>query len=184
MNSYVDPTISWMLASQLDQIIKNWPLDDWSINVEVFEKITQLLPFGSTILEFGSGASSNLLKQFYKVISIEDDQNFINKYDGVEYIYIDSDKTGYNFPTLKEKLKNMKYELLIIDGPNYGRENINNHLDIIDQNCLIIWDDTQVYEKFANEMAEKLNRKCTTFNCKPNGDYWGPRGGKKFSLIQ
>ena len=69
MNSYADPTISWMLASQLDQIIKNWPLDDWSINVEVFEKITQLLPFGSTILEFGSGASSNLLKQFYKVIS-------------------------------------------------------------------------------------------------------------------
>jgi len=52
------------MNSYADQIIKNWPLDDWSINVEVFEKITQILPFGSTILEFGSGASSNLLHLF------------------------------------------------------------------------------------------------------------------------
>jgi len=165
-------------------IINNWPLDDWSINVEVFQKIVEILPFGSTILEFGSGASSNILKQFYKIISIEDNKDFLNKYEGIEYIYIDSDKQGYDFIKLKEKLTNVNYQLLIVDGPNDGRENINNYLDIIDTNCLIIWDDTQVYEKYAIEMANKLNKTYTTINCKPNGDFWGPLGGKKFTLIQ
>jgi hypothetical protein len=172
------------MNSYASHIINNWPLDDWSINVEVFQKIVELLPFGSTILELGSGASSNILKQFYKVISIEDNQEFLNKYDGIEYIYIESDKQGYNFTKLKEKIMNIDYQLLIVDGPNHGRENINNYLDIINTNSLIIWDDTQVYEEYAIEMANKLNKTYTTFNCKPNGAFWGPRGGKKFTLIK
>jgi hypothetical protein len=167
-----------------NSIINNWPLDDWSINVEVFSKIVEILPFGSTILEFGSGASSNILKNFYKVISVEDNKEFLNKYTGFEYIYIESDKQGYDYIKLNEKLKNINYQLLIVDGPNNGRENIINHLEFIDPNSLIIWDDTQVYEKYAIEMAKKLNKKYTTFNCKPNGDFWGPRGGKKFTLLE
>ena len=51
-------------------------------------------------------------------------------------------------------------------------------------NILIIWDDTQVYEIHAIEMANKLNKKYTTINCKPTGGYWGPLGGKKFTLIE
>jgi hypothetical protein len=172
------------MNSYANHIINNWPLDDWSINVEVFSKIVEILPFGSTILEFGSGASSNILKKFYKVISVEDNKNFLNKYDGMEYIYIESDKQGYNFTKLKEKLINVNYQLLIVDGPNDGRENINNYLEIVKENSLIIWDDTQVYEKYAIEMANKLNKTYTTFNCKPNGEFWGPRGGKKFTLIK
>jgi hypothetical protein len=64
------------MNSYATHIINNWSLDDWSINVEVFSKIVEILPFGSTILEFGSGASSNILKKFYKVISVEDNKNF------------------------------------------------------------------------------------------------------------
>ena len=51
-------------------------------------------------------------------------------------------------------------------------------------NILIIWDDTQVYEIHAIEMANKLNKKYTTINCKHTGGYWGPLGGKKFTLIE
>ena len=71
-----------------------------------------------------------------------------------------------------------------MDGPNHGRENINNYLHIIKNNCFIIWDDTQVYEKYAIEMANNLGKTFITYNCKPNGEFWGPRGGKKFTLIK
>ena len=93
------------MNSYATHIINNWPLDDWIINVEVFSKIVEILPFGSTILEFGSGASSNILKNFYKVISVEDNENFLNKYNGMEYIYAESDKQGYNFTKLKVMIK-------------------------------------------------------------------------------
>ena len=50
-------------------ISNNWPLDDWSITKECFDKIVEILPFGSTILEIGSGNSTKILSQFYKMIS-------------------------------------------------------------------------------------------------------------------
>lgn len=171
------------LASIASNIINNWPLDDWSINVEVFQKIIEILPFGSTILEFGSGKSSELLSKFYNVISIEDNKDFLDKYNTVQYIYNESTNEGYNFDLLESSIKNINYQLLIVDGPNNGRENINDYLHIFKDDCFIIWDDTQVYEKYAIEMAEKFGKKYNTYNCKPNGEFWGPRGGKKFTLI-
>lgn len=43
------------------EISNNWPLDDWSITKECFDNIIQILPFKKTILEIGSGHSTNLL---------------------------------------------------------------------------------------------------------------------------
>ena len=39
--------------------------------------------------------------------------------------------------------------LSIIDGPNDGRHNIINHMNVFNMNVPIIWDDAQVYEKYA-----------------------------------
>lgn len=50
------------------QISSNWPLDDWSITKECFDKIVEILPFGKTILEIGSGNSTFILSHFYKMI--------------------------------------------------------------------------------------------------------------------
>ena len=69
------------------ELSNNWPLDDWSITKECFDKIVEILPFGSTILEIGSGNSTKILSQFYKMISIESDVNWMNKYDS-EYIFV------------------------------------------------------------------------------------------------
>ena len=69
------------------QISNNWPLDDWSITKECFDKIVEILPFGSTILEIGSGRSTEILAKFYKMISIESNKEWMNKYDS-EYFYV------------------------------------------------------------------------------------------------
>lgn len=53
------------------QISNDWPLDDWSITKEYFDKIVEILPFGKIILEIGSGNSTNILSKFYKIITIK-----------------------------------------------------------------------------------------------------------------
>ena len=40
-----------------------------------------MLPFGSTILEIGSGNSTKILSHFYKMISIESNIEWMNKYN-------------------------------------------------------------------------------------------------------
>ncbi len=57
------------------EISNNWPLDDWSITKECFDNIIEILPFGKTILEIGSGNSTKLLSIFYNMISIESKKN-------------------------------------------------------------------------------------------------------------
>lgn len=170
---------------EFKNIIDNWQLDDWSINKECFDKIGEILEFGKIILELGSGKSSELLSKFYNVISVEDNLEWINKYN-TTYIQIDTvDNGGYNFKKLEEKIKNIDYDLLIIDGPNDNREKILDNIDIFKNDIPIIWDDTQVYEKFAILMSEKINKSYTTYKCEPQAPwFWSEKcGGKSFTLI-
>ena len=113
-------------------ITNNWELDDWSISKECFDKIVEILPFESTILEFGSGLSTNILSKFYKMISIETDPLWLNKYTST-YIHspiIENIPNKYynnicidslDFAFIKDKLQNVNYDLLLLDGPNNGR---------------------------------------------------------------
>ena len=166
------------------KIKNNWPLDDWSINVECFEKIVEILPFDKKILELGSGKSTDILSKFYNMTSVESDKKYLNIYNSY-YIHSEITSSGsYDFNNLKNKLKDLSYDLLLIDGPNDDRENILNYIEDFKTDIPIIWDDTQVYEKFAIEMAKKLNKNYTTFQCKPQGDFWKKfSGGKRFTLL-
>lgn len=172
-------------------IKNNWPLDDWSINCECFEKIVEILEFDKTILEFGSGKSSELLNQFYNVISVEDNKEWLNKYN-TTYIHINTIGRGeYDFKILYNEIKDIDYDLLIVDGPNENREEIINHTDILKSDIPIIWDDTQVYEKYAIKMSEILNKSYKTYQCKPQAPWFWANfkindkkcGGKRFTLI-
>lgn len=164
-------------------IKNNWPLDDWSINRECFEKIVELLQFDKTILELGSGKSSELLSKFYNVISVEDDINYLNKYN-TTYIQVSANKQGYDFTQLKERLKDINYDLLIIDGPNDNREKIVDFINDFKTDIPIIWDDTQVYEPHAITMSKKLNKPYKTYQCDPQGDFWrNYSNGKRFTLL-
>ena len=164
-------------------IKNNWQLDDWSINVECFEKIVEILEFDKTILELGSGKSTEILSMFYKVISVEDDIKYLNKYNST-YIHVPANKDGYDFISLKNLLTNINYDLLIIDGPNHNREKIVYYINDFNTNVPIIWDDTQVYESYAIDMSIRLNKNYKTYQCNPHGDHWRIiSNGKRFTLL-
>ena len=173
-------------------ITNNWPLDDWSITKECFDKIIEILPFGSTILEIGSGNATKLLSNFYKMISIESDNAWMNKYNS-EYIYVPASKvtckvfgvtTWLDVDILKSSLDGKKYDMLLVDS-GFDRVGIYHNIDIFNTNIPIIFDDTmdEKYLKCANLTATKLNKVCTTYQCAVNKYVVTWFQGKKYSLI-
>jgi spore coat polysaccharide biosynthesis predicted glycosyltransferase SpsG len=174
------------------QISNDWPLDDWSITKECFDKIVEILPFKSTILEIGSGNSTRILSKFYNMISIESDMNWMNKYNS-EYIYIpvkkfNSETFGetkwLDIDILKTSIQNKKYDLLIVDAGG-DRVGIYDNLNIFKTNIPIIFDDTmnEEYLKCANMVSNLLNKTCTTYKCAVNKFVVNWFDGKKYSLI-
>ncbi len=165
-----------------------WSLDDWAIPKECFDKIVEILPFNSTILELGSGSGTKILSQFYKIISIETDTKWLNKYNST-YLHIpfDDNYKWYDIKILKQKLDNCNqtYDLLLIDGPKGYRDKIIEHLELFNQNIPWLFDDTMAEEHMNTAIvcSKKLNKQIETFECKPNPKavYW--KSGKKFTVL-
>lgn len=173
-------------------ISNNWPLDDWSITKECFDNICSILPFGKTILEIGSGNSTKILSQFYNMVSIESNPNWMNKFNS-NYIYVplsnfNSEIFGntqwLNIDILKESIKDITYDLLIIDAGG-DRVGIYDNIELFNTSIPIIFDDTmnEEYLKCATLVSNKLNKKITTISCARNKfcDTWWD--GKKYSIL-
>jgi hypothetical protein len=174
------------------QISNDWPLDDWSITKECFDKIVEILPFGKTILEIGSGNSTNILSKFYKMISIESNEEWMNKYKS-KYIYVPfkemlSEEFGHttwlDIDILKQNISNLDYDLLLVDAGG-DRVGIYDNINLFNTNIPIIFDDTmcEKYFKCANLLSNKVNKKIETFQCKKNKycvNWWD---GKKYSVL-
>ena len=174
------------------QISENWELDDWSITKECFDKIIEILPFNSIILEIGSGHSTKILSNFYKMISIESNKEWMNKYNS-KYFFVPIKMMNSNIfgntkwldkDILQNILDKIDYDMLIVDAGG-DRVGIYDNIDMFKKNIPIIFDDTMCnsYKKCAELVANKLNKKCTTYNCKKNKKaiFWFD--GKKYSLI-
>jgi hypothetical protein len=181
------------MSSELATYISNnWPLDDWSITKECFDKIIDILPFGSTILEIGSGKSTQILSNFYKMISIESNPEWMNKFKSEYHLVplktFNSEifgKTNWlDVDILKHIITDNKYDMLIVDA-GFDRVGIYDYIHLFKTNIPIIFDDTMDagYLKCATLVASKLNKQCITYNCAINkyADTWFE--GKKFSLI-
>jgi hypothetical protein len=173
-------------------ISNNWPLDDWSITKECFDKIIEILPFGSTILEIGSGNSTEILSNFYNMISIESNPEwmykFKSKYHLVPCKMVKSEIFGetnwLDVDILTPILQNINYDLLIVDAGG-ARVGIYDFIHLFKTNIPIIFDDTMNsdYLKCANMVADKLNKQCITYQCKVNKYAVTWFDGKKYSLI-
>lgn len=183
-------------------IYNNWELDDWSITREMYKHIIDILPFGKTILELGSGKSTELLSMFYNLISIEENIEYLKNYFNVNMLYVplknyesfslfQSEKNWYDINILKQyDLKNQKYDLIIVDGPCANRGGFFEFLELFNldnNNCkYIFFDDTmtQQHLNVAEKVAEKLKKKINTIQCKVNPKvvYWFQ--GKKYSYIE
>lgn len=144
----------------------------WAIDIECYNKIKEILPKGSIILEFGSGSGTAELIKDYEVYSVEHDINWVNK-NGSKYIYAPLkqskgvlDIQWYDALILKEKLPE-KYDLILVDGPpstannRKSRQGFYWNLDLFNlDNTIIIFDDIQREHDMNNMLmiAEKLGR--------------------------
>ena len=59
--------------------MNNNAFSGWSIDKAVYDWMTKHLPEGKTILEFGSGNSTQILATRWNVISVEENKDWVNK---------------------------------------------------------------------------------------------------------
>lgn len=132
----------------------------WAIQESCYNFIRKILPTGSKILELGSGIGTHYLSEYYKMYSIENYMEWVDKYNS-EYIhapikYYDSIYTAPDLPGehsqpqtgwydtffLKDKLPE-SYDLILVDGPNglFGRGGFLKHIELFNVNVPIIFDD-------------------------------------------
>ena len=121
----------------------------WSIDLELFNWMKSNISEDSTILEFGSGNSTSELVKIWKVISIEEDINWINRFHE-NYIYAPLVDKWYDFNKIKNSL-DVDIDVILIDGPAYGeRIFFLDHIDyFLNKNPkVLIFDDTEREKDF------------------------------------
>lgn len=159
---------------------------DWSITQEFYLFLLKTLPEGSTILEFGSGDGTQELSKHYKMFSIEDDSQWVNKFNStylhvplIEYskevfpkgydYFGEDNKWWYNPEILKQQMEKTqpKFDLLLVDGPKGYRGGLIDYIDLFtqDKNVPIIFDDThdKYHFKLMELTSEYLNRPFENF---------------------
>ena len=132
---------------------------------KLFDFVREKLPDGSSILEFGSGAGSTYeFSKYYNLYSIEQDAKYINKYNST-YIYSPIKCGWYDVEILKKTLFNLKYDLVLVDGPvgsltSNLRLPLADNLHLLDlKNKWLICDDThrETEQVLLQRLKEKLS---------------------------
>ena len=160
-------------------IISTWNLDAWSIGVETFRKITEILPVGSTILEFGSGAGTDKLSTFYKMKSIESDMEWLNRYRST-YFHVPLTPSVNKYPEFLEDpywyhedvMRSVAptighYDCILIDGPKGYRGGLYYNRDLFNfKNTIVVFDDVHDvhHRKLMDLIAKDVNRTYTIYN--------------------
>jgi hypothetical protein len=117
-----------------------------SISRILFSYLKTNLDSGKTILELGSGWGTGELMKHWNVWSIEHNTKWFKKYNP-QSLLVGIDKRGeegwYKHDVLKKALEGLEYDLLLVDGPWYGRQNFPDHLDLFDTRVPIVFDDVR-----------------------------------------
>jgi len=129
----------------------------WSIEKILYDEIVKILPEGKTILEFGSGGGTEELLKRWKVYSVEDDKDFIGKYN-TNYIHAPLVGNWYDTEVLKKELPE-NYDLVLVDGPHGGIRRINmfKHIHLFKKDIPWILDDTN--DKCVWRLAESISQR-------------------------
>lgn len=137
----------------------------------VFDFICNKAPKGSTVVELGAGLVSTLaLSSIYNLYSVEHQKEFINKVDGVNYIYAPLVEGWYDLDVLKKQLPpKEEQKLILIDGIN--RKRILDNMTLFNPSALFIVHDTYREEEkeLAFDLAKILKREVEFHT---EGDYW------------
>jgi hypothetical protein len=148
---------------------------DWAIDEKLFNYIQTILPEGSTILELGSGHSTDALAKHYTMYSVEHDAEWLDKYDST-YLHVPlcehkavkghTHTRWYDASILKPKLKGIKYDLLLVDGPPTTRSGFVKYMSLFDSDAIWIFDDANRSGDRAvvNSVASKLRQPWVTYH--------------------
>jgi hypothetical protein len=147
----------------------------WAMERQLYDYIRKILPTGSTILELGSGTTTDLMAEHYTMYSVEHDEKWVDKYNST-YLHVPlcdhkpikghRYTNWYDANILREKLKGVKYDLLLIDGPPVSRSGFFKYMDLFDSNAIWIFDDAHRpgERKVINSVASKLKRPWVTYH--------------------
>lgn len=131
-----------------DSQIKRTP---WALCDAAIFAILELTNPNSTIIELGSGYGSSLIAKNRHLISVEHDEEFISKFQEVNYVHapliplrnsIEVDTKWYDSEAIKNGIPS-DHDLIIVDGPpaKVGRIGILSNLSLFDTNAIWIIDD-------------------------------------------
>lgn len=131
---------------------------------------------GKSILELGSGhvSTKQLSDMGYKMNSIEHDGKYVGLYNS-NYIYAPLKNSWYDVDVLKQHLPELKYDVLLIDGPvgvgNNSRTIFLKYMNLFNTNVPIIIHDVErnAEQHLKEELSRILNRswKILDENIKP-----------------
>jgi hypothetical protein len=142
--------------------MNNDNLNNFAISSEMFVWIENHLEKNKTILEFGSGTGTIELTKNWKVYSVEQNKNWIDKAPDSTYIYAPIKNGWYDEEIVFSKLPK-HYDLIIIDGPAGSelRPGIDKHIKKLNTSVPIILDDTHrpLDRNHAINLAKILNKK-------------------------
>lgn len=135
-----------------------------SLDKMCVQRIFNSLPKGSTILELGSGWCTGELSKKYTMVSVENNIDYLNKYDS-DYIHAPIKEKWYDLEEI-----DFDFDCLLIDGPHHRQGNRKKILDNLSKfgdlsEKMIVVDDTDrkdgriIFEK----LLEKTGKKGKTF---------------------
>ena len=113
------------------------------ISHELFQYLEATLPEGKTILELGSGWGTSQLMKKWNVWSIEDRPEWHCKFNEHQSRLVPLKDKWYDPEILENVLTNLKYDLLLVDGPYDNREGFITNFGLFNPNVPIVFDDVK-----------------------------------------
>lgn len=140
------------------------PRSEWSLGANMIRWISRRFHQGDVLLEFGSGQTTKIFKDMgLDVYSIEEDEEFVGRYEGVNYIHapIDPETSWYDLDSILEYNLPEKIAYIVVDGPTTSRRYFDKAFDKIFAGKalgVIIYDDIHREEEMKG-FIEFLSRR-------------------------
>jgi len=135
--------------------------DGWCISLELYSEIRDRVKHGSTILEFGSGKGTEALSKYYKMISIEQDLNYMDQHES-KYYHVLVEHGWFNYKKIRQILIENDYDAIVVDAPTKASGGRLGMLTMIDEfkKVPIFFDDVQRPDelKLYKEFCKHHNR--------------------------
>ena len=139
----------------------------WRIAKDLIDRIEELVPKGSKILEFGSGqGTKSLVDVGYNMFSVEENARFVGLFHD-QYCHAEIKDRWYDLGKVNEFLKDKSFYAILIDGPAHGErlKILDSGLDF-DNFKIIIVDDIE-----RKEDAELFSILSKDTQCKQTETY-------------